>query len=293
MKKLLTLALTFALLCTFALAGQRSAAPAGEYAVVNNPDPEDRLNLRDAPSREGNSLGKYLNGTVAEILSRPDDTWAQVKIGQTVGYMMQDYLADANIIVAPALDAAQVASTSAYGEHLRSGPEELANPIVLVPNGTEVTILGYADGFAHVQHGGAVGYMPLDALALPGEENQGALSVMPVPEPLTGSLIRATLYYEDVTAELTDPAQLEELSTLLTNTEYSGYAMAGCGFLATLELSFETGRVAVIELASDACCIYRHDGHDYKYARHLAVPGDSPENDVLCEHFGVKRRWME
>ena len=32
------------------------------YAVVHNPDAADRLNLRAAPNREAESLGKYYNG---------------------------------------------------------------------------------------------------------------------------------------------------------------------------------------------------------------------------------------
>ena len=42
------------------------------YAVVNNPNPQDRLHLREAPSADSASLGKYFNGVFAYVLL--DDT---------------------------------------------------------------------------------------------------------------------------------------------------------------------------------------------------------------------------
>ena len=38
------------------------------YAVVHNPDAADRLNLRAAPNREAESLGRYYNGVEVQIL---------------------------------------------------------------------------------------------------------------------------------------------------------------------------------------------------------------------------------
>lgn len=35
-----------------------------ETAVVSNPNPQDRLNLREQPSEAAASLGKYYNGVV-------------------------------------------------------------------------------------------------------------------------------------------------------------------------------------------------------------------------------------
>ena len=48
MKKQILLALIAALVCAFPLAGSAG----GGYAVVNNPNPADRLNLRDVPSQD-------------------------------------------------------------------------------------------------------------------------------------------------------------------------------------------------------------------------------------------------
>lgn len=63
------------------------------WAVVNNPDPADRLHLRDRKSKSGRSLGKFYNGTPVYVESIEGD-WAYVRIGQYQhGYMMRKYLA--------------------------------------------------------------------------------------------------------------------------------------------------------------------------------------------------------
>ncbi|MBQ2990393.1 MAG: SH3 domain-containing protein [Clostridia bacterium] len=64
-----------------------------EWAVVRNPDPEDRLNLREAPRRNANSMGKFFNRTPVRILSRRDG-WCQVQVGGSgmTGWMMEEFL---------------------------------------------------------------------------------------------------------------------------------------------------------------------------------------------------------
>ena len=65
------------------------------YAVVHNPDAADRLNLRAAPNREAESLGKYYNGVGVQILEELNNGWVRVRIGNrgvAEGYMMKAYL---------------------------------------------------------------------------------------------------------------------------------------------------------------------------------------------------------
>jgi len=64
------------------------------WAVVNNPDPADRLHLRVKPDRSGASLGKFYNGTPVQIIGQKGD-WSQVRIGLDglTGWMMTEYLA--------------------------------------------------------------------------------------------------------------------------------------------------------------------------------------------------------
>ena len=66
------------------------------WAVVNNPDPADRLHLRAKASKSGDSLGKFYNGTPVQVLERKGD-WTRVQIGfgstARTGWMMTKYLA--------------------------------------------------------------------------------------------------------------------------------------------------------------------------------------------------------
>lgn len=68
---------------------------AGRYAVVNNPNPEDRLHLRERPDKTARSFGKFYNRTPVRIHEINGD-WAYVSIGsdgRLTGYMMTQYLA--------------------------------------------------------------------------------------------------------------------------------------------------------------------------------------------------------
>ena len=67
-------------------------------AIVANPDPNDRLNLRAAPSEEAVSLGKFYNWTPVNVLEKRADGWCRVEIGEegcgkASGYMKTAYLA--------------------------------------------------------------------------------------------------------------------------------------------------------------------------------------------------------
>ena len=62
------------------------------WATPNNPNPNDRLNLREQPDRGSGSLGKYYNGAPVQVLSHGKE-WSHVRVGGTEGYMMTRYLA--------------------------------------------------------------------------------------------------------------------------------------------------------------------------------------------------------
>lgn len=66
----LLITMLFALsLASNAAANENSKMTPGTIAVVNNPDSNDRLNLRTNPSPDAPTLGKYYNGTYLEVLS--------------------------------------------------------------------------------------------------------------------------------------------------------------------------------------------------------------------------------
>jgi len=73
----------------------KAALDRTSWAVVNNPDPADRLHLRERPDRSSDSLGKFYNGTPVQILKKQGD-WYQVRIGQSAltGWMMKKYLTE-------------------------------------------------------------------------------------------------------------------------------------------------------------------------------------------------------
>ena len=65
------------------------------YALVNNPNPADRLHLRTKPEKGAASLGKFYNRTPVLVLS-VEGEWAHVYVGGVrglEGYMMTKYLA--------------------------------------------------------------------------------------------------------------------------------------------------------------------------------------------------------
>lgn len=62
------------------------------YAVVNNPNPRDRLYLRKNPSQRADSLGKFYNGAILQVKEKKGDWW-RVSIGHLDGWMMGKYLA--------------------------------------------------------------------------------------------------------------------------------------------------------------------------------------------------------
>ena len=68
----------------------------GAYALVHNPNPEDRLHLREKADKGAKSLGKFYNRTPVRVLER-GDTWTKVRVGigdhSLTGYMMTQYLA--------------------------------------------------------------------------------------------------------------------------------------------------------------------------------------------------------
>lgn len=68
----------------------------GAYALVHNPNPQDRLHLRAKPDKGSHSYGKFYNRTPVRVLER-GDTWTKVQVGRggaaMTGYMMTKFLA--------------------------------------------------------------------------------------------------------------------------------------------------------------------------------------------------------
>ncbi|MBQ9299381.1 MAG: SH3 domain-containing protein [Clostridia bacterium] len=76
------------------LEGIKGAVDSSGWAVVNNPNPADRLNLRTQAATSADSYGKFYNGTPVRVLDTRGD-WCQVLIGKDglTGWMVRKYLA--------------------------------------------------------------------------------------------------------------------------------------------------------------------------------------------------------
>lgn len=166
------------LLALFFLFLMATASAVGEttYAVVLNPVPEERLNLRQGPSLQTASLGKYYSGTYVKVNEVRADGWASVVIGEgkgsAEGYMDQRYLVFDSVDM-PVMHANPILTISnpyALNAYLGSKPGNDADLVTCLPNGTAAIILGYTEDFYHVQVGGRVGYL---AKAVSGNELEG------------------------------------------------------------------------------------------------------------------------
>lgn len=166
-------------------------------------------------------------------------------------------------------------------------PDTMAPKIALLDKGTKLPILTEYDdgisigGWVCVSLRGAAGWIrktPADTV----------LSTWFRPEHLANIQDAQLIIGNSGPILCSDPAKLNTLSDLLTHTEDKGGMMAGCPFTATLTLWLADGSQVELQLATDFCCIYRVDGRDYSYARHLWNAADgNPENTVLFDLFQV------
>lgn len=69
-----------------------AAVDTSSWAVVNNPNPQDRLHLRTGASISAESLGKYYNRTPVRIRKYGNE-WCAVTVCGLDGYMMTEFLA--------------------------------------------------------------------------------------------------------------------------------------------------------------------------------------------------------
>ena len=164
-------------------------------------------------------------------------------------------------------------------------PDTMAPRVALLDKGTKLPILTEYDaeyeGWVCVSLRGAAGWIrktPADT----------ADETWFRPEMLSD------LTYAQITLEgeeplgCTDPGTLAALSELLVNTEDEGGMVSGCPFTAVLNLVTAQGESIALLLATDSCCVYRVDGRDYAYARHLFDPDEgSPDNEVLFGLLGL------
>ena len=142
------------------------------YALVNNPDPADRLHLRTKADKGAKSLGKFYNRTPVIVLER-GDTWSHVQIGRgsgcMTGYMMTKYLAfdeteKANLACAfPQKHLLE--EHREHGIYMHSGPEQSRTTESVFAQHSDDFIIGvYGDEwYVVLRADGAIGYVPQHA----------------------------------------------------------------------------------------------------------------------------------
>ena len=152
---------------SFALAAQ--ALDTGGYALVNNPDPADRLHLRAAPDQTAVSKGKYYNGTPVYVTQDLGD-WVKVFAANDEGYMMKRYLAfGADMLKVRAAFPQPVIRETMAGEDITiyMRPDRQSGVAGVLQNSgaglAEITVIGVigADWYHVLCGNGLIGYLPV------------------------------------------------------------------------------------------------------------------------------------
>lgn len=118
------------------------------FALVDNPDPADRLHLREEASARSGSLGKYYNGTPVKIIGIKGD-WVNVSVGGKTGWMMKKYLdfdqpLTASLDAMPRIYMKDAASATLYPRAEKTGGRAL-------PSYGDMRVLGViSDAWYHV-----------------------------------------------------------------------------------------------------------------------------------------------
>ena len=228
----------------------------------------------DQGGRKVSTLYYSVDGATVLVIESWDG-WAKIHYsdGAEFGWVRSDYL-----LMDPAWylcdDAVQV---YAY-------PDTMAPCVALLGTGDELPIIteynAENEGWVCVSLRGAAGWIcktPQDTVD----------DTWFRPEMLA-DITAAVLQMGDEAVGTTEQTVLTQLAVLLTNVEDEGGPMAGCPFAATLTLMLADGQKVEVQLATDSCCVYRVDGRDYAYARHLFDPNEgAPENVVLFGLFGL------
>lgn len=138
------------------------------WALVNNPDKNDRLHLRTKPDKASDSLGKFYNGTPVQIIETRNG-WARVRIGAgeaLSGWMMEKYLA-----FGADMDGVQAAFPElSFSEEAGASRRIYVSPDMkterLLDPSTTYEVIGLIEGTCDILmlSDGSIGYVPPDWL---------------------------------------------------------------------------------------------------------------------------------
>lgn len=135
------------------------------FAVVNNPDPADRLHLREEPDKDSLSLGKYYNGVRVVIRGSSIDGYTPVSIEGTKGYMKTEYLivsGEGQPYPPSAMPWVQLKTKNASEKvYLFSAAPTTSQVLGEYSEGAMAILMGFNSDWAHVIIDGMTGFIPL------------------------------------------------------------------------------------------------------------------------------------
>lgn len=139
-------------------------------AQVGGQRPQDGLHLRNKPSDQGKSYGKFYNGTAVEILGTLEDgAWYHVYLpdARLNGFMLAKYVQANAAIKPPAGGGATLSGTYAVVNNpvasdrlnLRAEASDKSDSLGKYRNGTTVEVLSDGSTWCEVKVDGKTGYM--------------------------------------------------------------------------------------------------------------------------------------
>ena len=145
------------LLMMSALPALTATAAVGEAALGSSRallvSAEDTLQvLRSRPSANSDNLGYYFNGVHADVIGGPAKGWVEVAIGSLTGYLREeDLIIDPPADIASAeLPTVKVAYKDGPRLTMRAEQNYQSEKLGSYENGTDMTVLGFTEDFAHV-----------------------------------------------------------------------------------------------------------------------------------------------
>ncbi len=232
----------------------------------------DSLTLRKEPDINSRSLRQLSYGQKL-LVSMREGEWYHVYVSEHVeGWVKAEY-----VLVNPELYVTET-ETPAYAFGSRYAPR-----VALISAGETLPIIYSTVAYYVVSLRGASAWIERPQARETEEFSLGRLL----------NITHAVLCYTDLETgltlyqgEITDPAVLAQMGTLLADAEDKGGAVSGCPFgAALLTLTFADGSTALLDMALDDCCVFRVEGRDYAYARSLFTDAGSPSNSNFFSLF--------
>ncbi len=220
--------------------------PVNSYAKVNNPNPNEKLNLRAQPVMGSAVLGSYSNGTMVRVLDY-GTVWCQVEVDGNYGYMMTAYLyfGTGPVPTAVPMPTSSVVTYATVKNpvasqrlNLRERPDINSAVLGRYYNGTTVKVYERGSTWCYVQVNSVYGYMMTAYLSFSGSsssyatvKNPVATQVLNLREGASSTSRSLGQYYNGTRVRVIS------YGTTWCNVEVNGVY----GYMMTRYLSFDGG----------------------------------------------------